>query len=371
MSDIKEIIGAKFTAIADAIRYKKGTTDLIKAENFAEEIKTMGSGSNDQILFDLIERKSQGFTNPFVIPYGVTTIGNYAFSNWRVYADYGKKAVCVIPETVTSIGKYAFLGSSFSVINIPESVRAINDSAFVNTEISEITLPEELDTFGENVFQNCQFLQKVNLHKNITAIPNNTFYGCKKLKDFVIPPTIISIGNSAFSECNALNYLEIPESVTSIGNGALQMGTSSKKTTFVMKSSTPPTLKNGYVFSTSNLNKIFVPLGSRETYISTTNWSNFADYIFEPNNVVVNIPETLLNNELYQYSLDNGQTWLNFDNSVLNLTSVFTIKFKSESASPTILIGTTDGGSDIGTIANAELMHVISGNETIYLTIQA
>lgn len=369
MSDIKELIASKLRPVANAIRYKKGTTDLIKAENFAEEIKNMSSGENDEILFSLLD-SSKYYRIPLVVPYGVVKLRNSAFYGFSVLPDGDGKKIIILPETVTEIGQNTFCNSNFTNIIIPESVKTFNTSCFDGMQdLEEIVMPKEVTNIGTSIFKNCRKLEKVTLPENLTQLTDYMFSGCSQLLNLEISESVTQIGVASMDGCKKLTYLEIPESVTKIGTNSFGIGTSTNKATIVMKSSVPPTLSGQY--TTSGLNKIFVPLGTRETYISATNWSLLADYIVEPNDVIVNVPETLLNDENYQYSLDNGQTWLNFDNSVLNLTSVFTIKFKSESASPTILIGTTDGGSDIGTIANAELMHVISGNETIYLTIQA
>ena len=82
------------------------------------------------------------------------------------------------------------------------------------------------------------------------------------------------------------------------------------------------------------------------------------------------MPIELLNNENYTYSIDNGVTYNQFTNNTLALQDVATIKMKSTTTENTILIGTTEGGNDIGTIANSELTFSFSGDTIIYLTIQ-
>ena len=120
-----------------------------------------------------------------------------------------------------------------------------------------------------------------------------------------------------------------------------------------MESETPPTISSSTI-SKTNTERIFVKQGCRTKFISATNWSSLADIIVERNNVIVNVPSGLLNNENYTYSLDNGVTYSQFTNSTLALQDVATIRIKSLTTDKTILIGTTAGGKDVGTIANSE-----------------
>ena len=61
----------------------------------------------------------------YIIPSGVTSIGNYAFYNCT-----GLKSIN-IPNSVTSIGNYAFSNcTGLKSINIPNSVTSIGESAF-------------------------------------------------------------------------------------------------------------------------------------------------------------------------------------------------------------------------------------------------
>lgn len=68
------------------------------------------------------------------------------------------------------------------------------------------------------------------------------------------------------------------------------------------------------------------------------------------------------------YSTDQGKTWNQFTSTHIELQYVSTIHFKSTVDSPVVQLGTTNGGSDIGTIANAELTYITTGNETVYIT---
>ena len=75
--------------IADAIRTKKGTTDLINAKNFATEILNLPSSGSSEEGLVLI-------SNP-------NTISDNAYQGSDLIS-------VIIPNTVTSIGTYAFEG---------------------------------------------------------------------------------------------------------------------------------------------------------------------------------------------------------------------------------------------------------------------
>jgi hypothetical protein len=68
-----------------------------------------------------------------VIPNGVTTIGEYAFSGNQL-------TEVVIPNSVTTIGEYAFSGNQLTEVVIPNSVTTIGKYAFAFQNIFTITI---------------------------------------------------------------------------------------------------------------------------------------------------------------------------------------------------------------------------------------
>ena len=106
--------------IAEAIRTKKGTAELILAGNFAAEIKGIDGGDNET-LKRLIDRS----TTHIDIPSGITKIGDYVFRQFTTL-----KTV-TIPEGVTSIGGGAFNScTSLTAVVFPSTVTSIGGGAF-------------------------------------------------------------------------------------------------------------------------------------------------------------------------------------------------------------------------------------------------
>ncbi len=188
-----------------------------------------------------------------VINNGVTTIGNYAFS------DCDSLTSITIPDSVTTIGDYAFHHcDSLTSITIPDSVTTIGDYAFYDCKsLTSITIPDSVTTIGDYAFAYCDSLTSITVDSNnksyssdeygvlfnkdkttliqyptgnartsytipdsVTTIGNDAFYDCDSLTSITIPDSVTTIGNYAFAYCDSLTSITIPDSVTTIGNDA-------------------------------------------------------------------------------------------------------------------------------------------------------
>ena len=126
---------------------------------------------------------------------GVTSIGNYAFSNCASLTAIN------IPDGVTSIGDYAFPNcASLTAINIPDGVTSIGNNAFPNCySLTAINIPDGVTSIGGYAFQNCYSLTAINIPDGVTSIGNSAFQGCRELYDVVIH------GKPALSNTNAFS----------------------------------------------------------------------------------------------------------------------------------------------------------------------
>ena len=161
----------------------------------------------NNVLFDenkstIISFRDQDATS-YVIPAGVTSIGNSAF--------YGCSSLSslVIPDSVTSIGNSAFYGcSSLRSLVIPNGVTSIGDRAFeCCSSLSSLIIPNSVTSIGNSAFRYCLSLSSLVIPDGVTSIGDDAFYGCSSLRSLVIPNGVTSIGDRAFEYCNLSNTL--------------------------------------------------------------------------------------------------------------------------------------------------------------------
>lgn len=305
------------TAIADAVRAKKGTTEPIALTDFATEIESIQSGGSASNKLALVVGK-QSANNPYDIIAsdleGVTEIGDFAFYQNKGLRNIELPSTCtkigvdsffscdlisasmpnvisignnafiycynlmsVSMTNVTMIDSRAFFGCPFTSIDIPNAT-SIGDRAFGNCRNLPSVIIPNVVSVGESAFGYCYALTSISM-PNVTSIGNMAFDGCTSLAT-VYFPSVTSIGSYAFRECPALTSLTIPSTCTSIGDSALQCGLSTNKCTFTFDGTTPPSIQSN-TFNTSYINKIIVPAGCGEAYKTATNWTTVADYIVE------------------------------------------------------------------------------------------
>ena len=127
----------------------------------------------------------------------------------------------VIPDGVTSIGNNAFsVCSGLTSINIPDGVTSIGDSAFEGcSNLTSLTIGKGVTSIGGSAFSGCRGLISVNIPDGVNSIGKYTFSGCNSLVSVIIPTSVTSIGISAFSNCNSLASVVIPNGVKTIGEG--------------------------------------------------------------------------------------------------------------------------------------------------------
>ena len=236
-----------------------------------------------------IIRYPQGKENEnFVIPSGVTSIGELAFSNCidlqkitlpssvtnigeRAFSYCNNLQEITLPSGVTSIGDFAFVGcDNLQGIKVTENNRAYKaidgvlytkDSKTIicypkGKEDVKFVIPSSVTNIGFRAFSTCSNLQEINIPTSVISIGNEAFSWCQNLCKIILPSSVTSIGNAAFYRCENLCEITLPSSVTSIGK---------------------------YVFcSCSNLRKIILPFSI----------TNIGKEVFDycPNLEQINIP---------------------------------------------------------------------------------
>ena len=112
-----------------------------------------------------------GRTDGYSIPYGVTSIDNFAFS------------YC----------------SALTSVTFPQSLTVIGEDAFSNcSSLVSIDLPESVKEIGLYAFDRCSSLLNVSIKEGTESIGGLAFAGCKNLTEVTIPKSVKEIDMYAF-----------------------------------------------------------------------------------------------------------------------------------------------------------------------------
>jgi hypothetical protein len=234
-------------------------TDIVKAQKFELQDSTNTVIANSEFMgVSAFTDDSDNVITEIEIPYGVTTIGSYAF------ADCTSITKLIIPSTVTKIGSYAFSGcsslkevvydasyyelpeyifsncTSLTTISNMDKITKINSNAFMactslsnfdfgenlticaaafqSSGLTSITLSATTKISGANIFASCNSLEKVDFSKcTFTTLYDSIFYSCDKLTNVTLNSNLKVIEQYCFWDCDSLTSIYIPESVTTLG----------------------------------------------------------------------------------------------------------------------------------------------------------
>ena len=154
------------TDVADAIREKKGSTEPIKAQSFADEIRNLPSGGDNGLADSIVNRTVTEYVNN-----EITTIGDYVFCNCKELASIS------LPN-VTSIGRLSFQNcSTLPFVTIPKAT-TIGVQAFIDCKaLQQVEFPF-LEYANDQFLRGCSLLTRADMG-NCTYIGAMGFYMTK------------------------------------------------------------------------------------------------------------------------------------------------------------------------------------------------
>lgn len=302
------------TDVADAIRAKKGSTDLINPQNFSAEIAALSGGLE---IVDMAETTATiepnkvyvwGMVESLNITLGASTNESdfFAFrfrcskptmtsvtvngATWaddteldaqgKPILDLGSWYQCEIKGGTSVL--YARLAHYIHFADPKvETVLLANgigdglgvtykDAAKVtdiatwfigNSDITsflELVYFRGINVIKGNAFKGCTALTQIALPAPVTDIGISSFNGCILLTNVVLPESILSIYNTAFRDCTSLVEISLPASLTTILNAAFK-GCSSLKSVYGFKNTQVTSIKDETFNDCSSLAEIALP----------------------------------------------------------------------------------------------------------------
>jgi hypothetical protein len=94
-------------------------------------------------------------------------------------------------------------------IVIPEGVTSIGDNAFSECrDLTSINIPESVTSIGDRAFSGCWDLTRIDIPESVTSIGDYAFFGCWALVNINIPEGIASIGDGVFFDCECYDFVK-------------------------------------------------------------------------------------------------------------------------------------------------------------------
>ena len=108
------------------------------------------------------------------------------------------------------------LGKKVEEYIIPDGVKSIHDYAFSNNiTIKKVHFPDSIEEIHYSAFSGCTNLEAIDLPMSLVKIYQGAFSICRNLKSVTVPKSVTSIGNNAFALCSNLQeiYILNPECI--------------------------------------------------------------------------------------------------------------------------------------------------------------
>ena len=237
-------LGDFLTEIANAIRAKKGTSESINAQEFANEIASIegGGSSSDTTVDDLLSNK-------------LTTLKSDATSLRQYVLRGALKLTSVDLPNVKTVGANALYDVGLTELYLPMCTTVAGTAICYCDSLVKIDLPV-CTSLGTYCFRDNKMLSEVSLPLCPT-LPQNVLYNCDALTKISLP-SVTTISASAFNGC--ANFQ-----------------------TLILGASSVVTLSNTNAFSgtkiASGTGYIYVPSTLVDSYKTATNWTTYANQI--------------------------------------------------------------------------------------------
>ena len=323
------------TDVANAIRAKKGSTDLINPQNFSAEIAALSGGleviemtettatiePNKVYVWGMVESlditlgastdESDFFAFRFRCSKPTMTSLTVNGATWaddteldaqgKPILDLGSWYQCEIKGGTSAL--YARLAHyiPFEDSNVEAVLMNKGVGDGIGVTYKDAAMVTSISDWFKSNTDITAFSEFVNFSGITTLLNNLAFNGCSSLVEITLPATLTSIGTYAFADCSALTKVNglgstqvnklasyafqgcgtlkeitLPATLTSIENYVFRGCVSLKY--FRINANTPPTLSWAPAFP-STIEAIYVPDESITAYQEATGWTSYASKI--------------------------------------------------------------------------------------------
>lgn len=223
--------------LADAIRAKKGSTDLINPQDFSSEIASLPSGleivdmtettatiePNKVYVWGMVERlnitlgastdENDFFAFRFRCSKPTMTIVTVNGATWaedteldaqgKPVLDLGSWYQCEIKGGTSALYARLMHYIPFADSNVEAVLLANGVGDGIGVTYKDAARVTSISTWFKGNADITAFSEFVNFY-GITTLVSNAFNGCSSLAEIALPSSLTSIGNGAFNDCKSL-----------------------------------------------------------------------------------------------------------------------------------------------------------------------
>ena len=192
---------------------------------------------------------------------GLSSIGNYSFSDGSGLDELDNCSSLTIPSTVVSIGENAFRGAkgatslTFNVYNDIPVLTSIGANAFsylgsLKTTPIDLVIPGSIKTIGSGAFANITYLNSVTFGNtartaDFLSISQSIFSGASRIKYVILGNSVKNVYNNAFSANADLEWIYLSSNTTTVQSSAFPKE-STNMTFYLGSSGTPSGYSGGW-----------------------------------------------------------------------------------------------------------------------------
>ena len=190
-----------------------------------------------------------------------------------IYSYNTTTQTAVVTARVGTDKNKLIIPGSVIINEVNYTVKEIGNGAFQNqTSIDTLIIQSGIETIGKNAFQFCYNMKSITLPEGVKTIGENAFQengtwgsGLKKIS---LPSSLDSIGNYAFCYCNNLSAVV----------SKIQTPFNISQSVFASNESYDASGNRVYTYTPSSA-ILYVPDGTKSTYLATEGWDMFADIL--------------------------------------------------------------------------------------------